>query len=162
MQKISNIKWASTLLFLLLNNFLFSQVNQPNERLQGIWVSGKRGVLIKNDRFIILKKDSIWKPIQDVSSIYYFFDEPLANNENLFHTWVTYERKRNIIIDKEKNDSIAKVVQTIKMELLKNGKLKMTLSRVAVKSQSDPGEFFIKYDDPHFGNTEFVFKRLKK
>jgi len=149
------------ILILLFTNLLLSQKKEPSENIKGIWVSGKRGILVKNDRFIILEKDSTWKPIQNESGIYYFFNEPLENKEDIFHSWAANEIKRKIITNKIKNDSIAKVIRIIKLELRKNGKLKLTISRPAVKSQNDPGEYWVKYGDLNFANTEFTFHRIK-
>ncbi len=150
------------IVILLLSASLNAQKKEPSESIKGIWFVGKRGILVRNDRFIVLKKDSTWKPIENESGIYYFFDNPIENNENVFYSWATNKVKRKIIVDKEKNDTVAKVIQVIKMELRKNGKLKLTISRPAAKSQSDPGDYWIKYDDPHYGKTEFTFQRLKE
>ena len=125
----------------------------------GLW---KRGILVKNDRFIVLEKDSIWKPIKNESGIYYFYSQPYENKEDLFYSLATNKIKRKIIVDKEKNDTIANVIRSIKLELRKNGKLKLVVSRPAAKSQVGP-EYWINYDDdPHFGKTEFTFQRLNK
>ena len=152
------MKSSLYILILLFTTFCVAQTI-PSESIKGIWINGKTGISVENDKFVLLEKKPTWAPVKSNDAVYYYLEEPLTNDEKKYEIWVYNKVKRKIITSDDKGDSITKKYRIIKFELQKNGKLKLAISGFIVKSQSNPTEYWL-HQAWSTDRTEFNFKRL--
>ena len=148
-------------IFFLVNfSLAFSQRDIISEKISGTWINGKNGILIENDKFILLKKKkNEWTPIEGERNIYYFVNEPYVNTDNIFQIWVLNNVVNKMIHEREKKDFKTKQYRIVKFELMENGKLTMILHNVVSHSEYNPENYWAHLPKNSVG-TKFVFKRL--
>ena len=147
--------------FFLSISLCLAQQLTPNENLKGSWGSGKNGILIDDDKLTVLEKNEVWSPLKSGEATYKFIGKPLLNTESVYQIWVTNTVEKKVIVDKEKEGTKTKQYRIIKIELLKNGKLKLKLFNVVSESAYKPGDYLVSMPKSSV-RTEFTFKRLSQ
>ncbi|SCZ00039.1 hypothetical protein [Flavobacterium caeni] len=126
-------------LFLFLGLVCIAQ-ESPVFDLQYKWINESKnyGIEIHSDLIILLKGKPDWKTSDLVQDKYYFIGKPLANEQNLFVTWLY----NDVLFDVFKNGKTVKVqgkqYRMFKLQLNDEGILEVSISEKILEYEKRP------------------------